>query len=113
MIEINPPRSSRHAEHQPHQSHRQHLNGYARTAVAGTKGAVDEFILTLASAGVFSTSLDVLRAWLGRDKTRSVELSYQDADGEDQHLSVTATNATAEALEPVLAAVASRIATEP
>jgi hypothetical protein len=85
----------------------------AHTGVPGTKGAVDEFILTLASAGVFSTALDVLRAWLARDKTRSVELSYEDAAGKDQHVSVTATNADVQTLEPVLVAMAARIAAEP
>jgi hypothetical protein len=44
----------------------------SRTPVPGTKGSVDELILTLGSAGVFTTAVDVLRAWLARDKTRSV-----------------------------------------
>jgi hypothetical protein len=81
----------------------------ARTPVPGTKGALDQLVLTLGSAGVFTTAVDVLRAWLARDRTRSVELEYRDGRGEHQRLSVTAENAGEEALAPLVAAVAARI----
>ena len=63
-----------------------------RTPVPGTKGSLDSLVLALGSAGVFTTALDVLRVWLARDKTRSVDLSYTDRDGKRQRLNVTATN---------------------
>ncbi len=80
-----------------------------RSAVPGTKGTIDELVLALGSAGVFTAAVDVLRAWLSRDRTRSVDLTYVDDEGRSQHLSVTAANADGEALAPVIAAVAARI----
>src|SRR5215472_18372667 len=77
-----------------------------RTPVPCTKGSLDQLILTLGSAGVFTTALDVLRIWLGRDKTRSVDLTYRDREGQEQHFSVTAQHADRETLAPLIAAVA-------
>jgi hypothetical protein len=79
------------------------------TPVPGTKGGIDELVLALGSAGVFTTAVEVLRAWLSRDQTRAVELSYTDRDGHEQRLSVTATHADDSALAPVIAAVAQQI----
>ena len=85
----------------------------ARTPVPGTKGSLDSLVLALGSAGVFTTALDVLRVWLARDKTRSVDLSYTDRDGNRQRLNVTATNSGADTLAPVIAAVADQIQASP
>lgn len=84
-----------------------------RSPVPGTKGSLDSLVLALGSAGVFTTALDVLRAWLARDKTRSVDLTYTDRDGKPQRLSVTATNSGADTLAPVIAAVAGQIEASP
>ena len=84
-----------------------------RTPVPGTKGSLDQLILTLGSAGVFTTALDVLRIWLGRDKTRSVDLTYRDREGQEQHFSVTAQHADRETLAPLIAAVAVQIGAGP
>jgi hypothetical protein len=46
-----------------------------RTAVPGTKGAMDELIISLGSAGAFTAIEQVFRSWLSRDKTRSIKLS--------------------------------------
>ena len=85
----------------------------ARTPVPGTKGSLDSLVLALGSAGVFTTALDVLRVWLARDKTRSVDLTYTDRDGKQQRLNVTATNSGSDALAPVIAAVAGQIEASP
>jgi hypothetical protein len=85
----------------------------ARTAVPGTKGSLDSLVLALGSAGVFTTALDVLRVWLARDKTRSVDLTYTDREGKQQRLNVTATNSGSDALAPVIAAVAGQIEASP
>jgi hypothetical protein len=80
-----------------------------RTPVPGTKGTFDQLLLTLSSAGVFTTALEVVRIWLARDQTRSVELTYQDRDGKEQRLNVTAAHADRGTLAPVIAAVARQI----
>lgn len=85
----------------------------ARTPVPGTKGSLDSLVLALGSAGVFTTALDVLRVWLARDKTRSVDLTYTDREGKQQRLNVTATNSGSDALAPVIAAVAGQIEASP
>ena len=85
----------------------------SRTRVPGTKGSLDQLVLTLGSAGVFTTAVDVLRIWLARDKSRSVELQYQDREGKEQRLSVRAEHADDDALAPVIAAVAAQIEAAP
>ncbi|HZC70460.1 MAG TPA: hypothetical protein VE442_07195 [Jatrophihabitans sp.] len=85
----------------------------SRTPVPGTKGSLDQLVLTFGSAGVFTTAVDVLKIWLARDKTRSVELTYQDRQGKEQRLSVTAEHANDDALAPVIAAVAAQIQAAP
>ncbi|MGI9022457.1 MAG: hypothetical protein ACR2HV_04355 [Acidimicrobiales bacterium] len=44
-------------------------------------------ILALGSAGAFTASVEYLRAWLGRDKSRSLEVSWS-ADGEEHTVSI-------------------------
>jgi hypothetical protein len=80
-----------------------------RTPVPGTKGAIDELIISLGSAGVFTAVEQVFRSWLARDKTRSIQLSYKDGKGHVQKLQVAASNATEDVFAPVLNAVAHQI----
>jgi Effector Associated Constant Component 1 len=84
-----------------------------KIAVPGTKGATADLVLALGEAGVFTTALEVIRAWLARDKTRSIDLSYRDHSGHRQRLNVTATNADDDTLAPVIAAVAHQISPGP
>jgi Effector Associated Constant Component 1 len=82
---------------------------HVRVPVPGTKGTLDELVLSLGSAGAFTAAVDMLRIWLGRDKTRSVELTYRDREGRSQRLNVSSTNATDETLSPIISAVAHQI----
>lgn len=84
-----------------------------RTPVPGTKGTVDELVLALGSAGAFTATVELFRAWLARDKTRSVDLTYTDGDGQQQQLHVSATHATDAVFAPVLAAVSAKIGAVP
>ena len=77
--------------------------------VPGTKGAVGELILALGTSGVVSASVEVIRMWLARDKTRSIELTYTTADGEVRHFSCTAQNATGDVADSLLGAVATQM----
>jgi hypothetical protein len=47
-------------------------------AVAGAKGAVDQLVVALGSAGAFNAAVLCFRAWLGRDKDRRIELKWED-----------------------------------
>ena len=44
--------------------------------VEGTKGAIDQLVIALGSAGVFGAVVDCLRAWLGRDRDRRIDLRW-------------------------------------
>lgn len=82
-----------------------------RTPVPGTKGAVDQLILSLGSAGAFSVAVQMISTWLSRDRHRSVELTFTDAEGNPKTVRVSAENAGSDALAPLIMA-ASELAKE-
>lgn len=49
----------------------------------GTKGGIDVIILALGSAGVFTAAVEFFRAWLQRDRTRSLEVTHT-VDGREE-----------------------------
>lgn len=51
------------------------------TPVAGHKGGVETIILALGSAGAITAMVEVVKAWLGRDRTRSLKITRVDAAG--------------------------------
>ena len=44
--------------------------------IPGAKGAVDQLVIAMGSAGVFTATADCLRAWLGRDRDRRIDLRW-------------------------------------
>jgi hypothetical protein len=62
------------------------------TAVPGTRGAVVEVILALGTSGALLSAVQVFRAWLGRDKTRSITTTWTDEDGKERQVTVTGEN---------------------
>ena len=76
-----------------------------------TKGAIQEVILALGSAGAFRAASDYLRSWLHRDKSRRLEIRWSEDDKE--HTVVLDGDAIdSEALNVVARAVASRLSGE-
>ena len=53
------------------------------TAQPGSKGAVEAVILALGSAGAFRAAVQCWRAWLDRDRTRRLEITW--TAGGDEH----------------------------
>lgn len=43
--------------------------------VKGHKGGIEAVILALGSAGAITAAVEIFKAWLGRDQTRSLQLS--------------------------------------
>jgi hypothetical protein len=82
-----------------------------RTPVPGTKGAVDQLILSLGSAGAFSVAVQLIGLWLSRDRHRSVELTFTDTTGNPKTVRVSAENAGSDVLAPLIMA-ASELAKE-
>ena len=56
--------------------------------VEGTKGAVDQVIVALGSAGVFTAVVDCLRAWLGRDRDRRIDVRWVE-NGQERSVTLT------------------------
>jgi len=56
----------------------------------GKKGDVSSVIVALGSAGAFAATLDFFKAWLSRDRSRSVLITYTLPDGRSQTLTVDA-----------------------
>jgi hypothetical protein len=54
----------------------------------GTKGAADQMIIALGSAGVFATVVDCMRAWLGRDRDRRIDVRWAE-NGMERSVTLT------------------------
>ena len=51
------------------------------TQVPGKKGGAETIILALGSAGAITAMVEVVKAWLGRDRSRSLKITSVDAAG--------------------------------
>jgi hypothetical protein len=45
-------------------------------AEPGSKGSVETIVVALGTAGVFQAAASIFQAWLGRDRTRRIELTW-------------------------------------
>ena len=45
--------------------------------VPGAKGSVESILMAVGSAGALTAAVEVFKAWLGRDPTRSIKLEFQ------------------------------------
>ncbi len=71
------------------------------TPVAGQKGGAVEIILALGTAGALPVVADIIKAWLNRDGTRSIEISTT-TGGEKKKIKVTGKNISKELLAEAL-----------
>ena len=81
------------------------------TPAEGTKGVLSETILALGSAGVFTASVQCVKAWLDRDKSRSLEISWLE-DGQQQTVTLRGENLDTTAVQSIASAAAKRIGGE-
>lgn len=67
----------------------QHVGGVRATWVTepGRKGGLESVIVALGSAGAFTAAVEYFRAWLARDKTRSLQITHT-VDGRTETLSI-------------------------
>ncbi|MFF2641745.1 hypothetical protein ACFVUB_18065 [Streptomyces niveus] len=61
---------------------------HSRIPEPDTKGASSQLILALGSAGALTAAVNCFRAWLRRDKTRTLTVTWDD-DGTEQTVTVT------------------------
>ena len=76
--------------------------------VPGTKGTLDELIVALGSAGAFSATVECLRAWLGRDRSRRIDVRW-DEDGAERFVTLTGDAIDVESVREIAAAAARRV----
>ena len=81
------------------------------TPAEGTKGVLTETILALGSAGVFTASVQCVKAWLDRDKSRSLEVTWLE-NGEQQTVTLRGEGLDNTAVQSIAAAAAKRIGGE-
>lgn len=80
--------------------------------VAGTKGGVEVVIMALGSAGAFTAGLEMLRSWLGRDRSRKLDISYT-VDGRTETVSIAGDAIDKDAIARISDAVAGRLGKAP
>ncbi len=59
-----------------------------QTAVSGMKGGMEVLELILGSVDVVSSAVDMFKAWLSRDQSRSLEITIE-RDGKKETISVS------------------------
>jgi hypothetical protein len=82
-----------------------------RQPVAGAKGALDAIVLPLASAGALTGMVEMLKAWLGRDRSRSVKVKWS-AEGKVQELELSGNRVDDGAFNGVVRAVTEQLQAE-
>lgn len=80
--------------------------------VEGTKGGAEVVIMALGSAGAFTAGLEMLRSWLGRDRSRKLDISYT-VDGRTETVSIAGEGVDKEAMAKISDAVATRLGSAP
>ena len=75
--------------------------------VEGTKGASDQLIIALGSAGAFQAAVDCLRAWLGRDRDRRIDVRWEE-NGVERSVTLTGEAVDAETVREIAKAVVAR-----
>ena len=73
----------------------------------GTKGTVDELIVALGSSGVLTAVVECFRAWLQRDKSRSIDVRW-DEDGVERHVTFSGQNLDAGTAREIARVAAAR-----
>jgi hypothetical protein len=75
------------------------------TPVAGEKGATTEIVLALGSSGALTAAVTMFQAWLGRDRSRSLEIAWDEGECR-RSMSVHADDLDAEVFEDIARAAA-------
>ena len=68
---------------------RRHVDVDRRGApMPGTKGTLDELVVALGSAGAFTAAVECMRAWLGRDRSRRIDVRWEE-NGQQRYVTLT------------------------
>ena len=76
--------------------------------VEGSKGAVDQLVVALGSAGAFSAAVGCFRAWLRRDRGRRLDVRWEE-NGVEHFVTLTGDAVDAESVRMIARAAARRV----
>jgi hypothetical protein len=76
--------------------------------VAGTKGSIDELVVSLGSAGAFTAAVECLRAWLGRDRSRRLDVRW-DEGGIERYITLSGDAIDGQSVREIAKAAANRV----
>lgn len=82
---------------------------HERTTVPGAKGGTAEIILALGTSGAVTAAFNYLKAWLDRDRTRSLDISYS-VDGREEKVTLKGDGIGAGTVDALAQAMAVRLA---
>jgi Effector Associated Constant Component 1 len=68
--------------------------------VAGTKGAADQLIIALGSAGAFQAAVTCFRGWLARDRDRRLDIRWEE-DGVARSVTLTGQDVDAQTIRDI------------
>jgi hypothetical protein len=80
--------------------------------VPGAKGAVDQVIIALGSAGAFGAVVESLRAWLGRDRDRRVDVRWVE-NGAERSVTLTGEAVDVETIREIASAAVAQVGGQP
>ena len=69
--------------------------------IKGHKGGIETIILALGSAGAITATVEIFKAWLGRDRTRSLQLSTI-KEGKEKTVVVTGEGMSEETIKELM-----------
>jgi len=76
--------------------------------VEGSKGAVDELVVALGSAGAFTAAVSCFRAWLRRDRSRRLDVRWEE-NGVEHFVTLTGDAIDVESVRIVARAAAIQV----
>jgi hypothetical protein len=76
--------------------------------VEGAKGAIDQLIIALGSAGAFTAAVECLRAWLGRDRDRRIDVRW-DEHGLQRSVTLTGEDVDAATIREIAKAAVGQV----
>jgi len=80
--------------------------------VPGAKGSVDQVIIALGSAGAFGAVVESLRAWLGRDRDRRIDVRWVE-NGAERSVTLTGQAVDVETIREIASAAVAQVGGSP
>lgn len=80
--------------------------------VEGAKGAADQLVIALGSAGAFGAAVECFRAWLGRDRRRRIDIRWHD-NGAERSVTLTGEAVDAGTMREIAEAAVARMGGPP